>query len=283
MGKQDEGLNLHLYEQDGGHHLSQLSEEDAQLVKELSEHYTLMRARNAHVLARAWERIQHEQYSSDWRSVHAGTFDPPLQKIERKAQMQAAEISLQKPGWLKRMVNGLVAAVLLTLLVGSMARVYSGLHAQTHSGSSRQGVQATATASYDQHIDGYVSPGAMTTNSDGSLNWPVGQSTYWASLRYHQLTGFWVSWTGNAYQWVAGAHTAGWNVSQTPHVPSIVILMPYAQGASSYGHVAVVESINANGSVHTSNMNWSPNGGGWDRVSLANFAVGAGVSFIWHS
>jgi surface antigen len=32
--------------------------------------------------------------------------------------------------------------------------------------------------------------------------------------------------------------------------------MPGTQGASIYGHVAVVESINADGTVHTSNMNW---------------------------
>lgn len=149
--------------------------------------------------------------------------------------------------------------------------------------------QATATAVSQQQNDGYdpFSGGTITvTNGSGSLNWPVGQCTYWANYRYHELTGFWVSWTGNAYQWVAGARAAGWNVSQTPHVPSIIVLGPYVQGAWGYGHVAVVENIVDGATpttVHTSNMNWWNNGGGWNRVSYADFTVGNGVWFVWHS
>ncbi|MGH2480626.1 MAG: CHAP domain-containing protein, partial [Ktedonobacteraceae bacterium] len=145
-------------------------------------------------------------------------------------------------------------------------------------------VQATATAVYHRQTDGYVPPGAMVVNSSGSLNWPVGQCTYWANLRYHTLTNHWVSWNGNADQWVAGARAAsGWNVSQSPHVPSIIVLMPYVQNASGYGHVAVVESINANGTVHTSNMNWFDGNGGFDKVSYVDFSAGSGVYFLWHS
>ena len=81
---------------------------------------------------------------------------------------------------------------------------------------------------------------------------------------------------------MAGARAAGWNVSQSPHVPSIIVLMPYVQGAYGYGHVAVVESASGN-TVHTSNMNWWNGGGGWDRISNADFTVGSGVYFIWHS
>jgi surface antigen len=149
--------------------------------------------------------------------------------------------------------------------------------------------QATATAVYHQQTDGYdpYSGGTITiTDGSGSLNWPVGQCTYWANYRYHALTGFWVSWTGNADQWVAGAKAAGWNVSQTPHVPSIIVLMPGVQGAWGYGHVAVVESIVAGATpttVHTSNMNWWADGGGWDKVSYYDFTVGSGVYFVWHS
>ncbi|HET8844392.1 MAG TPA: CHAP domain-containing protein, partial [Ktedonobacteraceae bacterium] len=143
------------------------------------------------------------------------------------------------------------------------------------------------TAVYYQQNDGYdpSSGGAQqVTNGVGSLNWPVGQCTSWANARYHELMHYWVSWSGNANQWVAGAQAAGWNVSTTPHVPSIIVLMGGVQGASSmYGHVAVVESqINSN-TVHTSNMNWWANGGGWDIVSYVDFTVGPGVYFVWHS
>lgn len=169
-------------------------------------------------------------------------------------------------------------------LTFNVAQFGSNLFNGSNNASNGLIAQATATASYYHQIDGYVPPGGMITNGDGSLNWPVGQCTYWANLRYHQLTNFWVPWTGNADQWVSGARVAkGWNVSTNPHVPSIIVMMPYTQGASGYGHVAVVESINANGSVHTSNMNWFGNGGGWDKESFVDFNTGPGIYFVWHS
>lgn len=148
--------------------------------------------------------------------------------------------------------------------------------------------QATATAVFHQQSDGYdpYSNGTISiSDGSGSLNWPVGQCTYWANYRYHELTNYWVSWTGNAAQWVDGARAAGWNVSNSPHVPSILVLMPNVQGAWGYGHVAVVESVNDTVTpevVHTSNMNWWVGDGGWDKVSYADFTVGSGVYFVWH-
>ncbi len=160
----------------------------------------------------------------------------------------------------------------------------SGLFSNQNNTSFNLVVQATATATYHRQTDGYVPPGGMITNGNGSLNWPTGQCTFWANERYHTLTNHWVPWSGNADQWVSGARAApGWNVSGTPHVPSIIVMMPYKQGASGYGHVAVVESINADGSVHASNMNWYANGGGWDRISYVDFTSGPGIYFVWHS
>src|SRR5205807_9904023 len=110
--------------------------------------------------------------------------------------------------------------------------------------------------------------------------WPLGVCTYWANYRYHALTGNWVTWTGNAYQWAAGAQLAGWHISNMPHVPSIIVLQPGVQGSSGFGHVAVVESASGN-VAHTSTMNWYANGGGWNIVSNYDFVAGPGVSFIW--
>ncbi len=145
--------------------------------------------------------------------------------------------------------------------------------------------QATATAVIT-HQDGYdnsgttyggnPAPGGVTPD-----HFAFGQCTYWADMRYHQLTGYWVNWFGNAWQWKYGAAAAGWIVSTTPHVPSIIVLQPFVQGAGAYGHVAVVEKINPDGSVYTSNYNWYANGG-WDRLSYWTFNPGPGVTFIWH-
>jgi surface antigen len=110
------------------------------------------------------------------------------------------------------------------------------------------------------------------------------QCTYWASQRYHALTGIWVPMTGNAYQWAGEASSAGWQVSSQPpkNVPSIICLQGNAgQGVESqYGHVAVVERVNADGSVYTSDYNWYPHIGD-STVVYVTFKPGQGVSFIW--
>ena len=145
--------------------------------------------------------------------------------------------------------------------------------------------QATATAvlqqaGYDTNLAS--GSGVSLLASGGSLNrFAFGQCTFWANMRYHALTGYWVPWLGNAYQWAYGASSSGWVVSSKPRVPSIIVLQPGVEGAGYYGHVAVVERINADGSVYTSDYNWYSNGG-WDILSYVTFTPGSGVSFVWH-
>ena len=143
--------------------------------------------------------------------------------------------------------------------------------------------QATATAVLQQDgFDPGLGVGVITQPGGGGLNrFAFGQCTYWANMRYHALTGYWVPWLGNAYQWAYGASASGWIVSSKPHVPSIVVLQPGVQGAGYYGHVAIVERINSDGSVYTSDYNWYSNGG-WDILSYVTFYPGSGVSFVWH-
>lgn len=147
--------------------------------------------------------------------------------------------------------------------------------------------QAAATATAVTHQDGYDpgqyggSGGVPQGGSGGPGRFAFGQCTYWANMRYHELTGYWVPWLGNAYQWTYAAGGYGWVVSSTPKVPSIIVLQPGVQGAGYYGHVAVVERINSDGTVYTSNYNWWGNGG-WDRLSYVTFHPGYGVSFLWH-
>ncbi|GHO49442.1 CHAP domain-containing protein [Ktedonospora formicarum] len=125
-----------------------------------------------------------------------------------------------------------------------------------------------------------------TNNSGGALaggtsnHGAYGQCTYWASYRFHQLFGVWVPWYGNAWEWDSGARQYGYHVSASPSVGAIIVLQPGVQGAGGVGHVAIVESINSDGSVHTSNYNWYNNGGGFATLSYWDFYPGAGVSFI---
>lgn len=149
--------------------------------------------------------------------------------------------------------------------------------AATVTAVTQDGYESGKTTTYA----GLPTPPPGVAGTSGYDGFTYGQCTYWADYLYHQMTGFWVPWGGNAWQWAGGAAASGWVVSSTPHVPSIIVLQPYVQGAGGYGHVAVVIGINADGSVHTSNWNWYANGGGWARTSYWDFRPGPGVSFVW--
>lgn len=121
-------------------------------------------------------------------------------------------------------------------------------------------------------------PVAGTTN-----NFPSGQCTYWAAYRFHQVHGVWVPWLGDAWKWPDQAKSNNWVVSRTPTVGAIITLQPYVQGAGSLGHVAVVESITGNKSVHTSNYNWYADGGGWGILSYWDFQYDSSVDIAFIS
>ncbi|GHO85600.1 CHAP domain-containing protein [Dictyobacter formicarum] len=127
-------------------------------------------------------------------------------------------------------------------------------------------------------------PGAPVTKPvsqavHGTANiFPAGQCTWWADNRYHQLTGIYVPWMTNsdAKMWVTRAHQYHWKVSTTPRVGAIMQLNAWVQGAGSYGHVGVVESIQGKGRFTVSQMNWVSLG----VESRSQFSVGPGVFFI---
>lgn len=118
----------------------------------------------------------------------------------------------------------------------------------------------------------------MTAINGAGNSYPQGQCTYYADSRYHELTGYYVPWSGNAKDWSTQALAYGWTVSSTPIVPSIICLQAGVQGADgTYGHVGVVESI-GKGTVVASNQNWGPYPA---NVTDVTFSVGPGVSFIY--
>ncbi len=112
------------------------------------------------------------------------------------------------------------------------------------------------------------------------------QCTWYADERYHTLTGFYVPWAADAHGWLAGAQANGWSWATLPPsgVPSIIVLQPGVQGAEAqygYGHVGVVESINPDGSVTTSDLNWGLTKAAQAQVSTVVFQIGPGVDFVW--
>ena len=150
------------------------------------------------------------------------------------------------------------------------------------------GSQNNPTAIANRNSDGYSGYASVTCcNTNGLTGWAWGQCTYWANYRYHQLTGYWIPWSGDAWEWVQGAKLAGWNVSKTPPTdgtPSIIVLGKYTQGAYYYGHVAVVEKVVSSTQVYTSNYNWFANGGlGIRSYWYFNYpSTDDSVEFVWH-
>jgi surface antigen len=149
---------------------------------------------------------------------------------------------------------------------------------------SQQAATATAVMQ-DGHDSGantgqygsYVPVAPVGANQGGLGRFFYGQCTYWANMRYHELSGHYVPWLGDAWQWQQGAYSYGWNVSFTPVLHSIIVLQPGVQGAGGYGHVAIVEGINPDGSVSTSNWNWAGSGA---YTTYVTFRPGPGVSFL---
>ena len=192
-------------------------------------------------------------------------------------------------------VTGLIVLITVSTLLSVVPVDRAGDHllnpfqsisslVQTNSGNPSSIAPQDATATVT-HQDGYdpASTGIQLNAGSASNHFAFGQCTYYASMRYHQLSGQWVPWLGNAYQWAYEARYFGWVVSSTPKVPSIIVLQGGVQGAGWFGNVAVVESINPDGSVTTSNWNWyGPGGNGWARLSVVTFRPGPGVSFVWH-
>ncbi len=122
---------------------------------------------------------------------------------------------------------------------------------------------------------------AGSQNGNGD-HFPQGQCTYWACFRYAQLTGYYTPFSGNAGQWAMNCLAYGWKISNTPLVPSIICLQPGVQLADPvYGHVGVVESINTDGSVTASNLNWGVTPAQRAQISYVKFWPGSGVSFIY--
>ena len=96
--------------------------------------------------------------------------------------------------------------------------------------------------------------GHNTGNSVGGSAYPARQCTLWAYIRRSQLALPVGSYMGNGADWASTARSLGYLVNNTPHVGAAMV---FARGQRvtnwnadwTYGHVAVVERVNADGSV----------------------------------
>ena len=102
-----------------------------------------------------------------------------------------------------------------------------------------------------------------------------GYCTWWVAHKRY------IPWRGNAYQWWWNARAFGFAEGATPRAGAVMVMG--ISGTSPQGHVAYVESVNANGSFVVSEMNWwGVPGGGWNRVDYRTVTSMRGVlGFIY--
>ena len=99
------------------------------------------------------------------------------------------------------------------------------------------------------------SGGQGTSNGDYGNAYVAGQCTWWAYNRRQQLGIGTPSYLGNGGDWWRSAPSYGLRVDHNPEAGAAISFLPGQDGADgTYGHVAVVESVNGN-SFEISEMN----------------------------
>ena len=114
----------------------------------------------------------------------------------------------------------------------------------------------TQTSSYTYTAGGGFP--AVDPSFRASLNGGYfGQCTYYVFNRMAQVgTPIGHSMMGNAAEWPSYARSYGYSVSHSPSAGSAIVFQQGLAGADpTYGHVAFVEAVNADGSLYISEMN----------------------------
>jgi surface antigen len=132
---------------------------------------------------------------------------------------------------------------------------------------------------------GYVAPVTARSYSTGSSSsgyagfvnagnrYSYGYCTWYAYNRRAELGRPIGSFWGDAVSWAYNARSAGFAVDRTPRVGAVLQVGGHV--ANGYGHVAVVESVNADGSIRVSEMNYA----GWNRYSVRDISASEASSY----
>ena len=124
------------------------------------------------------------------------------------------------------------------------------------SSSTSTAAASTQTSSYTYTAGGGFP--AVDPSFRASLNGGYfGQCTYYVFNRMAQVgTPIGHSMMGNAAEWPSYARSYGYSVSHSPSAGSAIVFQQGLAGADpTYGHVAFVEAVNADGSLYISEMN----------------------------
>jgi surface antigen len=124
---------------------------------------------------------------------------------------------------------------------------------------------ASSSATTTLPATGYGAISAQQAAASVGNSYAFGNCTWWAYERRAQLGRPVGSFWGNAATWDIFARAAGYPVDKTPSTGAVFQMPAFVDAyTGSYGHVGIVESVNADGSVNVSEMNYA---GNFNRVT----------------
>ena len=138
-------------------------------------------------------------------------------------------------------------------------------------------VSPSDAASFGSYGGGYSTIDAQMAGASAGNRYAYGNCTWYAFERRTQLGLPVGSFWGNAATWAMYARTAGYRVDNTPSVGAIAQWNAYQGGSYYAGHVAIVESVNSDGSITISEMNYLYN---FNRVTSRTISPSSVSNFI---
>ncbi len=118
----------------------------------------------------------------------------------------------------------------------------------------------------------YSTINSQIARASAGNRYAFGNCTWYAYERRAQLGRPVGSFWGNAATWASYARSAGYLVNNRPAVGAVM------QNGGGYGHVAIVESVNADGSITLSEMNYA---GNFNRVTSRTMSAGSAAGFTY--
>ncbi|MEY8559112.1 LysM peptidoglycan-binding domain-containing protein [Jeotgalicoccus halotolerans] len=137
-------------------------------------------------------------------------------------------------------------------------------------------VSAPAVEEVEQPQAATPAASAPVTSASNGANYYDWGTCAWYVFEQRSQRGLGVGnmW-GDAKNWAAGAQAAGYSVSNSPSVGAIMQAPAYTNGAYGLGHVAIVESVNSDGSIVVSEMQFN---GGLGSVSTRTLSASQAAS-----
>ena len=151
---------------------------------------------------------------------------------------------------------------------GSMLMLPDGVGPALDTGIGKKTVRSVTWNRFGRTVTNYTITYSNSPVTGSGGKFPYGYCTWWVAHRRN------VPWNGNAYEWWSNARLFGFAEGQVPMAGAIMV-----QGiswTSPVGHVAYVESVNADGSFTVSEMNY----GGWGRVDYRTIKSTAGLDLL---